>query len=109
MNTKGVKSKKSCLKHKFTNNPRNYYALFFGPNGYRYRKVDNLLSTYFKSIRILIQTVPVGNLVIVMPMPRGHFGPHKKQMNAAKEFGLQLVSLGIQVSNPYLHLPHKLR
>ena len=30
-------------------------------------------------------------------------------MNAVKEFGLRLVSLGIHVINPYLHLPHKLR
>lgn len=109
MNVKGKQSKKSFLKHKFASRPRQFYILFLGPNGFRHRNFNRFLDTYSQNIRILIQSVPAKQLVVVLPLPRGHLGLHRKQMSATKEFGAQLVNLGIHVVNPYMHLPHRLR
>ena len=109
MNIKGKQSKKSFLKHKFASRPSQYYILFLGPNGFRYRNFNNFLNTYLHNIRSLTQSVPAERLVVILPLPRGHLGLHKKQMASTKEFGTQLVNLGIHVINPYMHLPYRLR
>jgi len=109
MNAKGKKSKRSFLKYNFVNKPNQFYVLFLGPNGFRHRHLNPFLSTYLKNINTVTQTVVARKLVVILPMPRGHFHLHAEQMKAVKEFGLKLIALGIHVINPYLHLPRRLR
>ena len=109
MNAKGVLSKKSFLKHNFKHSRNHYYAIYLGPNGFHYRKYDRFLSMYLNNIQTLLRTIPPENLIIVLPLPRGHFGLHKAQMNKVKEFGYNLANLGIHIIHPYQHLPRRLK
>ena len=109
LNTKGKQSKKSFLKYKFVSRPRQFYILFLGPNGFRYRNFNKFLRTYLQNIRTLTQSVPAKRLIVVLPLPRGHLGLHKRQMLSTKDFGTQLINLGLHVVNPYMLLPHRLR
>ena len=109
MNAKGVQSKKSFLHYNFKNRSKQYYIICLGPNGFRFRKYDGFLKTYLKNIKTLLQCIPAENLVIILPLPRGHFGLHKQQMKKVKEFGYDIVRLGIHIIHPYQHLPRRLK